>query len=507
MNKNKNELETLASGSSVTFFYRILSRILLVGIQILIARFFGPAIFGLYAIGWIISRMVWSFSTLGLQNGVTKYSIKYLDKDDASFKGIVFNALTLSFFLGVIMMLIFFFGAEWIANHVYKNAELANIIKLFSLSFPFLSLLTITSSLSRISLKMEYGTIAEDFLPQIISLIVLIILYYLGLGIYSAVISTVLGYFIAFLVSIYFLYKLFPVLFDWSIRPNNRYKELLLFSLPTFLSVTFSFLTNRLSALILGAYVPTSSVGVYQAASQNIVSAGIIPSSLRIIFSPLIARLIEDNKIEEVKKIYKTSTRWVLYMNLPIFLIFWLVPSELIVVLFGKPYVAGAAILGILSVGQLVNTASGAVGQLMIMTEHQKQWMWMSIGALVVNIILCFLLIPTEGLKGAAITVSSVNAILPILGVIYTKKKLNMAPYDYKIWKGIIAFTITFIMLYLALNYTIIQDQYPIIRLSFVASLGTSCFFLLLYKLGLDAEDQQVIGLVMSKIKKKKNKK
>jgi O-antigen/teichoic acid export membrane protein len=495
---DKPQLTTLAKGSSVTFSYRVIGRILIVLIQILIARVYGPEGYGLYAIGWVISRIIWSFSTLGLQNGVIKFGIESYEKNIPVFKGIVYNAMSSSFIIGIILMLIFFFSADYIAINFYDNQGLSKIIKIFSLSFPFLSLITITASLSRITMKMKYGTLIEDFLPPTINLIILSICIFLGFSIQAAAISCVLGYLGAFIASIYFLKKLFPILFTKSSYVNS-YKKLFVFSLPTVLSGTFSFLTTRLSRLILGVYTGASSVGIYQAASQNIVSANVISNAFRTIFAPIIADLVAKGDFEEVDKMYKTSTRWILYLNMSLFLMFWLSASELLTVLFGKEFSSAAIVLVILSIGQFVNTLAGPVAQLMIMSRFQNQWMILSAVAFTLNLILCFVLIPKYESIGAAIAVSLVNAILHILGVIYIRFKLEITPYDYRILNGFIAGILAYLGTFVLISF--FDMEVAIVKLIFSSIVSTTIFFSVIYFLGISEEDKYVLDLVKRKIK------
>jgi O-antigen/teichoic acid export membrane protein len=494
------DIRHLAKGTSITFILRIIGRILLVLIQVLIARYFGPKLYGLYAIGWVISRIVWSFSTLGLQNGVLKFGQEYLHKDNAAFKGIVYDALLISFSIGIILMIVFMAIATWLAG-IYEEKELANLIRLFAISFPFLSIITILASLSRVTLKMKYAAIIEDLIPPVVNLTILGVMCLIGTNIYTAVYANVIGYFIAFITSLFFTYKLFPFLFDKNIPVKRFLKKLLMFSLPTFLSGTFSFLTTRLSRLILGVYTSVTSVGIYQAASQNIVSANVIPNSFRIIFAPIIGNLVVNGKQKDIERMYKTTTRWILYINIPLYIIFWLLSPELMLFLFGEEYLTGVEILIVLSIGEFVSTAAGPVPQLMIMTNHQVQWMKLSTIAFMLNITLCFILIPIYDLMGAAIAVSSVNGILHLLGIFYIKRYLNMWPYDFKIWKGLLSILIVIVVLYFTLNYTVISAFIPLFKLLYTGITGIVLLFLLVYLLGLDESDQEIIDLIKGKIK------
>ena len=80
-----------------------------------------------------------------------------------------------------------------------------------------------------------------------------------------------------------------------------------------------------------------------------------------------------------------------------------LVFGQRFLLIFGAEFTTGRAALSILSAGQLINVAMGAVGLLLVMTGHERDAAkGIGIGALL-NIILNALMIPRWGLEGAAI--------------------------------------------------------------------------------------------------------
>jgi len=71
--------------------------------------------------------------------------------------------------------------------------------------------------------------------------------------------------------------------------------------------------------------------------------------------------------------------------------------------IFGDSYIQGWGALAILSIGQLVNAATGSVGVLLTMTGHER-YMVVSAGlSAILNIVLNTILIPLWGLNGAAL--------------------------------------------------------------------------------------------------------
>jgi len=60
------------------------------------------------------------------------------------------------------------------------------------------------------------------------------------------------------------------------------------------------------------------------------------------------------------------STKWALYLSITLFPAICLAPCEVLTVLYGAGDQGGTAPLVILSVGQLVNVGTGAVGFILV---------------------------------------------------------------------------------------------------------------------------------------------
>ncbi|MGB3633069.1 MAG: polysaccharide biosynthesis C-terminal domain-containing protein, partial [Rubrobacteraceae bacterium] len=94
--------------------------------------------------------------------------------------------------------------------------------------------------------------------------------------------------------------------------------------------------------------------------------------------------------------------------------------------LFGSEFTQGGAVLTILSIGLVVNAATGSVGTLLIMTNHERDVvLGLAIGALT-NIILCFALIPGWGAEGAAIATAVSTGLWNILLAVFVYRRLGI---------------------------------------------------------------------------------
>lgn len=315
----------------------------------------------------------------------------------------------------------------------------------------------------------------------------------------GAVLADIGAYFIGFLIALFFLWRLFPGIAKAkpTLEPTGR--EMLFFSIPTAFTGLFTVFLTWTDRLIIGYSLTASDAGIFQAVSQSSIAFGVILSAFNAIFAPMIADLYHKQELGRLEELFRISTKWALYVSLPLFLVFIFAPQETLMLVFGTPFGEGAIPLMILAVSQLVDVGTGAVSFLLIMSGHQKQWLYTSGGVLIVNLIMNWMLIPQFGLVGAAIVRSVSIMALFLIGLFQVRYFLNLWPYDRRYFKGLLAASIAAFILYLLKSANV---NPPALYLSLVILLAVGIFAGLLLLLGLDEEDREFIRLAKLRIKR-----
>jgi O-antigen/teichoic acid export membrane protein len=247
--------------------------------------------------------------------------------------------------------------------------------------------------------------------------------------------------------------------------------------------------------MLVGYYRPPSEVGIYQAASNIPVAVALVVNAVGAIFSPMTADLSQRSQLAVMQELYKVSTKWMLYVVIPPILIMCFAPAELLMVLFGASYVAGARVLVIMAVGQLLNAASGSVGVLLVMSGHQKITAALFAAMFALNLLLCALFIPRWGVTGAAWANACTTAGLWIPLMIIAWHLLKAQPYDRRYLKLLLAS-------FLALVAVLVPSHAipPLVRLLLVSGLAVGVFWGTLLFSGLDPEDRQFTGRIGARL-------
>lgn len=492
-----NDVTRLASGAGVALGGKIAGRGVRLLVDIALARLLGPLSFGLYALGWTISRIATLITPLGLDTGVIRFGSKYWQKDDARLKGIVSQSIWFAVFSGTAVGAGLFIAAPWIGQGIFHNSTETAVIRCFALAFPLMTGLRVASATTRISQRMKFSVFAEDMSQPLFDLALILVFYALGQRLVGALAACVLSFGLSMALALRYVKRLFPEVVSSQVKPVLQGKALLTFSLPTSLVGVFGVLLIWVDRLFVGHYRSPAEVGIYQAASQLTISFAIVRAGFTSIFSPMAADLSHRGELIRLEELFRVSTKWGLYLSLPFFLVMCFVPHDVMRVLFGSAYLGGWKVLVILGIAQVINAGSGPVGLLLVMTGHQNSMFTISGTTFLVSLILDLALIPRWGIFGAALAAGIAISGLFISAVLLAWHTLGMRPYDRRCLKGLLAAASAGGALFLLRGLGIAS---PFLRLLTTVTVSLAVFGSVLILLGLDDEDRQFIKMIRAKI-------
>jgi O-antigen/teichoic acid export membrane protein len=479
---------------------RILGRGLGYLAQILLARLLAPEGFGLFAIGWTILRLFSIAGHLGLDIGAIHFGSKYYKRDITGLRSIFVFSTSGALFSGVCIGLLIYYFSPWIATVFFKKPDLVFILQGFAFTFPFATLLRVLAATSSISGKMLCGGVAEDLIQPIAQIGLLFLGVIWGVdGIVAAMISTVVSYVIAVLFGLVCIYRLVPEAISSGKVILKDVVALFTLSIPSVLAVTLAGFNLWGDRLIVGYFGSESDAGVYQSISLITMFTTIILSGLKTSIAPMISQLFHTGALFELCSLGKMTTRWALYLSIPVLLVAALVPSDIINLVFGTSYLSGAIPLFWLTLGQFFYVAFGLGDQFFLLTKNNKDWLAISASVFSLTIALDVIFIPRLGLLGAAIVSCGMMLTIGLMTLIRLKQKLNFWLVDSSHlqigFAAVLAWTITYSLMYLI-------TLAPIFRVGVAGLVSTVVFLRFVSFFGMPNEDVDILKKIYFRILK-----
>lgn len=374
-------------------------------INIILGRFLGPVQYGIY--GVLVSLI--SVANILQTAGLTQAMAKYIAENEEISDEILRSSLILQTVISLGLTIIFFIIAPYIAL-ILRDDSLTNYIRLAALSFPIYGFyaLFVDYYNGRHFFKKQAFLTSMYSLSKAVSVIILGYLFSLK--------GVLVGYIIAPLISL-FLGFYYPkrILFRFP------YKKLIIFSLPIIGYIIFSTLLQSIDLYFVKAMLSPESAGYYTA-SQNISRilyfATLAVSSIML---PTISQNVQRKLLNKIQEAITTSLRIVLLILAGGIALISATSHELLIMIYSNLYSAADESLSILAISFGFFTFFTLFATILTGAGKPKVPFVLSLFGLIMNMLLCFILIPYYQLTGAAVAslVSNVIVMSIAAGAVY----------------------------------------------------------------------------------------
>lgn len=406
--------------SQITILGTVFNGVLGAFFYILLARYLGPANFGLLSVSIATLTLIADIADLGTNTGLVKFVSESLVSDKS--KALRFLKLSLEIKLAV-WLGVFLFGfllSPFIATQIFHKTELIIPLRLVmfgvggALFFSFA-----TSSLQSFQKYFIWSII--NILTNLTRLVfIFVLLFYQQLNLTSSLLSFILLPFFGFLLTLLFL----PT--NQILSSKNEFGLGRTFFKYNFSVAAFTVLAAISARLdtFLGARLLTShQLGIYSAANQLTQVIPQVVGALGVVAAPKFASFQNINEMLIYFKKFQLLVLGIAILALlAIPLSFYLIP-----LIYGSEYILGVVPFIILLLGMLIFLISVPLhNSIIYYFAKPLVFVWVSVGHLFITGILGYFLISTYAMVGAATTVligMIFNFITPLLWFLERIKK------------------------------------------------------------------------------------
>ncbi len=211
-------------------------------------------------------------------------------------------------------------------------------------------------------------------------------------------------------------------------RTPGAFPRLLLFAGPLFVASILSSLTGNGDTIVLGLFFPTA-VGTYSASLTlaRLLQVGI--GAAGYIFLPVTTRFFRDGDTDSIRVTYATVTKWMVLFSLPLFVLFYFLPSLSLGFVYGPRYMGIVAPLEITVLGAFASTLFGPGSATQVALGQTRLVAYNSAAAAAVDVGLAFWLVPLYGSVGAAVAWASAVALASGLSLLELALTAGIHPF------------------------------------------------------------------------------
>lgn len=400
--------------------------------KIYLARRLGPSPLGVYALGMTVVGVLSILGVAGLPQAAARFVAAYsATRDYRALRGFLWRSGAVIAALLAVCALAMMLGRGWVANRLYDAPTLAQFMPFF---VGILITGAVISWLGQVLAGFQDAakrTLVTQVLANPLMILLAAVTIELGWGLGGYLWAQVVSNLVALILLAWFVWKLLPA----EARPGAGTLRPLGPGVTSFCKAVFAmtvleFILTQADKVILGLYLPPREIGVYALAATMVAFVPVLLQSVNQIFAPMIADLYARGESALLGRIYQTVTKWVIGFTFPLALVLMIYAVPLLGI-FGSAFVAGAGVLIIGTMGQLVNIGTGSVGYLLLMSGHQRRVIETEAVVAVVTVGMNLVLVPRMGMLGAAMASAAAAALMNLLMLWSVHRFMGLSPYNW----------------------------------------------------------------------------
>ena len=403
----------LIAGSKYIFLLNLSDKLFSFVIMLLLARSFPPEIYGQIVTLIALSMVFAAVFDLGLPIIIQREIAESQESASAVFSRV--------FTLGSIMML-FYYTTNIIALKIFYPDIPYTMFTVISVMIYISFLVNIVNkTLSGLN---EYR---QQFIAFILPRILILIFFIAGIYYCTLPVSTLLSIMLAGLAlnlvfALAYVYKK-NIKISFSFFSINSVLKIIGVSIPLGLAVVFNFLYDKLDLLLISKLIDYESAAYYSIAYGLFKSASIAFSFLLVSGFTKIAELKRDPV--PIKLFLKEHARLISVICIVCTLILFFFSEYIVGILYSGKFSESSFILQILSAALLAMGLNNLTGVILNGMGYFKVVMYITLYALIMNVVLNIMFIPLYGIQAAAVMTVITEYFILIVEWIYLKKILN----------------------------------------------------------------------------------
>jgi len=391
----------------------------------LYTSFLGKTNIGIVSFILSAANIMMPLMAFGVHSTLIRFYSKY--EDNLEREKFMSFMLLMPFLLIIPISLIAFFGYDFIASLLSKENQ---IIEPFMWLIPiiglFMGYFEIFYAWVKVHMKSVFGNFISEVFVRIITTLLLFMVHWNTIDKTTFIYGITLAYGCQMLAMLGYAFYLKKPQFHFTLPENI--KEIFNYSFFIILSGSVAVFLLDLDKVMIPSYLNISEVAVY---STGIYIATVIavPSRamLQIIY-PITAKLMAENKMQELSILYKKSA-----INLQVFgglimLGIFLNINQMYLIIPGD-YSGGLSAVFLIGLAKFYDVILGNNNAILLNTKYYRMVLFFGVLLVLMMIGLNMLLIPIYGITGSALATLISVIFYNTIKLLFIVKKMNLYPF------------------------------------------------------------------------------
>ena len=458
----------------------------------LYTHFLGKLHYGIVATVLSGANIMMPLMAFGAQNTLIRFFTSYKEQKERD------EFLTFMLFLPLAAIiplgLAFYIFYDDIAHSwIQENPTLEPFFWLIPIVGIFMAYFELFYAWAKVHMQSVMGNFVSEVLVRFIVMLLLIAVYFDWLAKDTFIYCVAIAYFAQMVaMKIYAISVKMPVL--RLVIPKNI-KEIIQYSSFIIVSGGVAVMLVDFDKVMIPQYMDISQNALYAVAIFISTVIAVPSRAMTQIIAPITAKLMTENKYDELNDLYKKSA-----INLQVvggfIMILIFVNIREMYQLIPKDYSGGILVVFLIGLCKFYDVLLGNNNSIIINTKYYRTVLLFGVFTVVLMIVLNMIFIPLYGIEGSAFATLITVMIYNTIKLLFVVNKMNLFPFTHKTLESLGILLICFLLFYFW--------DFPfhaIINIILKSILVSLLYVFLTYKLTISEEVNSVINTVLKKVK------
>lgn len=403
---------------------------------LVLTRFLAPEQFGMFALAQSAVSVAIIFVLLGTPRALNRFLPYYIaegapDKAKAVLTGVI--GLTTLLALGMFGLLASLSG--WLAVAVFRNPELAPILRRMSLSIPLLAFAEVVTYAFAGLKELRYRVYTHQIAMPALKTGLALLAFSVGGGLIAWVHAYLGALFLVACFAGGLLAKHLVSRFRSVRAARPPVREIVAYSWPLTIQQLVLVLASQASIFLLGRYRPAGEVGVYRVYVYVLLVIVFLSDSFAQIYKPVASEYVAKRDRENTRALYERVGKWRLLGGSIIAIGIMILGGGVVRTFLPRSYDIATGALVILAGARLVVLSLGPQGAALEAFGHTRLCLLNAGLMLAATAGVGLLLVPRYGVYGAAIGAASGSLVAGAAGSIEMLRLHGLHPFRGGYWR------------------------------------------------------------------------
>jgi|GEM_PF-1075669 len=495
---HREQLSGIAKGAAFTLLFQFLDKVLGVLFVVLVPRLIGLANLGIFNIGLSVNHILSSVGTLGLVTAAIREGSVFFEKQDwRRLRGLLRFVVRVPLAVSLAFSLLLVIFARPLAAVLLHDPALHWTFWAIAAALPASCLTLVVTQFSLALRVARHWAFVKHFLEPFTKILFFLLLFWLGLRLGAVVWGFPLSMLVCLLAAAAMAARLLARLPEGKALPVDQ-AAIMRFSLPLLGPLILGGLLIWIDILLLGFFSGNQEVGLFAIALKLIWVPDMVVRAFVNPVSPRLASMLAGDDRPGWQELYRQVGRWALSLSLPGYL-FLLLRAEVCLEVLDPRFVPGAVFVSVMCLGPIALALIGPADTLLAMSGRTRLQLVNAVVFFALNVAGNLVALPLFGAKALAWVLSATSIAYSVVLAVQLVRIFGFFPMSARIWRTLLAGSAAGGFLWWASGQALVAGLLP--RLLLEGVVFSAIYFVLLFLLGVDAKDRQVLSQTWANIR------